>query len=406
MENGPHNLPLALVSVDFRRAPSRTRAGLVLDDEAWLALHAELTRIGAADGLVQLATCNRVEWIAASTQPGWVAELLLRRMRDLLAGCADRPVEPLTCTADPAAHHLLGVALGLESLVQGEQQIAHQFFRAFEHARSLGCSTRVLNGLSAVAGRLLRSAERCGCQRRAARGVHTLAIELLRSLWGESSQRRVLVVGQGEIGRHARGVAEASPDLEVLVCNRTPDPGRAVLGLDELPRLLEQVDAALVCTSAATPVIDARQLSSRSAGKPLLLVDLGVPEQVSSAGLPAGVRRIGLDDLVDFGQACSAVECARTDEQMLIQRSLEQFARFCREPQFLNILEAVQAQKEWMANQGVQELVADRFGDLPQDVQRRLQQDLRHLFQRYSHGVVEAIREAADPGPYHYVDSP
>jgi glutamyl-tRNA reductase len=216
----------------------------------------------------------------------------------------------------------------------------------------------------------------------------------------------VLIVGQGEIGRHARGVATADPRLEVRVCNRSADPAHGVLGLDRLGAELAHADAALLCTAAPAPVVDAALLAGRDAARPLLLVDLGVPEQVAAGALPPTVQRVGLDELVEFARQCAGPACARSDEGALIDRALDQFARFCAEPQFLSILEAVQAHKDWLAREGVQDLVHERFGDLPADLQKRLQQDLRQLLQRYSHGVVEAIREAADPAAYRYVDDP
>ncbi len=71
-------IPLAVVGCDFRVAPSRARSQLVLDEHEALQLADELERCGWADGLVVLDTCNRNEWVVASSQPAWAA----RRIRE------------------------------------------------------------------------------------------------------------------------------------------------------------------------------------------------------------------------------------------------------------------------------------------------------------------------------------
>jgi glutamyl-tRNA reductase len=66
-----NQLPLVLIGVDFRRAPTRYRAALALSESARDELVATLREHGAT-GLVVLETCNRTEWLVAFERPAWV----------------------------------------------------------------------------------------------------------------------------------------------------------------------------------------------------------------------------------------------------------------------------------------------------------------------------------------------
>ena len=69
-------LPVAVVGCDFRRASSRWRSALVLDEAEAAELAANLRAAELTSGLIFLNTCNRNEWSVASERPVWTAEIL------------------------------------------------------------------------------------------------------------------------------------------------------------------------------------------------------------------------------------------------------------------------------------------------------------------------------------------
>ncbi len=401
-------LPLAVVGCDYRLASAHWRGRLVLSDAEARQLSRQLSEQDAATGLLELATCNRNEWIVSSWQPSWAAELLRRQMLERLG--PDRPahVVPHVYTGEAAVAHLLRVVLGLEAVVLGERQVASQFFHALERARHREIASRVLNGLGAVAGRALRRADREGLRLADARGVHSLALDLLRPLRPPGRDLRIAVVGMGQIGRLACAQIDGEPGLQALPCNRTVDGVSQVRPLSELPALLAEVDAAIVCTSAPTPVLRPRELAPRAAGQALHLVDLGIPAQIATGRLPAGVVRHDLDDLSRQSQDPHDRKLALAASAELIGRALEQFARYCSEPPFVDILEAVQQQTQALTTDGLGEVVGRHFADLPPELRERLAVDLRSIMQSYSHEVYGAIKQAATRhvAGYKFVDVP
>lgn len=391
-------IPLAVVGCDFRRASSKWRSRLVLDDREARILARDLCRIGAADGFFDLNTCNRNEWIVSSSQPRWAAELLRAQMK-MRTEEAGSWLEPYIYTGDTAARHVFRVAIGQESLVVGERQIARQLYRALEIARERGISSRVLNGMGTVAGRLVRIALRRGCIENAAVGVHSLAVHYLRSQLRMRERYKVAVVGLGRIGRRVMGSVEGYPRFEPVLCTRTPPGDRRVRPLSELPAVLAEVDAAVICTGAMQPVVKAEFIPR---DKPLLILDIGIPEQVERAGVSGNVEVVGLDDLVGFyNQSHGKQRKAEKDREAadLVDTALDEFRVFCCEPKFSVLLDTVQRHHRRLVGEEIPRLISDRFGYLPEEARARMEFDLKHIILGYTSEVFRTIKEASVPNP-------
>ena len=108
----PVPIPLSVVGCDFRRASSRWRSRLVLDEAELRAFHEELRATGSVDGLVALQTCNRNEWISAGTNPSWAAGLLSAQMKHRVGAVTASWFLPYVHTGEDALRHLFRVALG------------------------------------------------------------------------------------------------------------------------------------------------------------------------------------------------------------------------------------------------------------------------------------------------------
>ncbi len=380
-------LPLALVGCDFRVASSRWRSRLALGPDEARALRAALWRNEAADGFALLETCNRSEWLVSGKHNRWAAELLRGRMLQRLRAAGAPELCPYVLVGEEAARHIMRVAIGRESLVLGERQIAGQLFRALEDARREGSSSRILNGLSAVCGRLVRRAIGEGLIASSARGVHSLALDFLRE---RRPRGRVAVVGLGAIGKRVLGLLEADPGYRPVALNRSPHPGARPL--TELRATLATADACIVCTGARAPLVQAAHIAPRKA--PLLLIDIGIPAQ-SAAELP-GVERADLDTLSAFHQGHDAA--AEADEEevaaALVRRAVADFAAFCREPTFAQLLDALQKRQRELVRERVPALCAGPLEELPEAQRSRLEGDLRRIVLELTGEVFRTVKEA------------
>ena len=266
--------------------------------------------------VVLLSTCHRTEaYVVAERFHGAVQDV-----RHFLSELAFMPPETFTDHLytyydEAAAAHLFSVAAGLESVVLGESQILGQVRDAWDVARAEGAAGTQL-------GTLFRHALEVGKRARAetgiGRGVTSLsqaAVSMTVDRLGTLEDRRILVVGAGKMGeRMVVDLAATHRPAEVLIANRTWERavslaariGGGAVPMDGLASALAEVDVVFTSTAGADEVVDhdlATAVAGRREGRPLLLVDLGMPRNVDpSVRDVAGMNVLDLADLRGFVQ--------------------------------------------------------------------------------------------------------
>ncbi len=296
----------------------------------------------AADGeAALLSTCNRLEAYVATDD---VEAALGRVTQEFSRWSGLTPVELGTvlqiAVDERAAVHLLRVAAGLESPVPGEPQILGQV----REAHATGAAGPLLD-------RLFRHAVHTGRRVRAETGLGkrtaslgTAAASLAAKALDGLVDRRVLVIGAGRMSE-AAAAAFAAGGAQLVVANRTVEHGAALaarfdgcaVSLDEITRVVADVDVVISSTRSPNFVVTARELADRET--PLLLVDLAVPRDLDPAiGGLAHCRLHHLDELAGTGIAPSASDLARAEAIVA-----EEAARFGEWQQALDVVPAIVA---------------------------------------------------------------
>jgi len=270
---------LSLVGISHRHAPVELRERVALGAKEAAALAKELA--GERDECVCLSTCNRTELYTA----GDGAE---RRALDTLRRLGGDEVAALSYRlADhSAALHLFRVAAGLDSLVPGEGEILGQVRAAYE----AGAAGPLLN-------RLFHDALHAGKKARAQTtisespvSVSSAGAALAQQVFGDLTDRRVVVVGAGKVGElAARSLAARGAQL-VAVANRSGERGEELarqfgaqaIPMERLPEELGFADVAVTCTSAPGFLLGPEDVRDRK-GRPLFLIDLAVPRDIDPA---------------------------------------------------------------------------------------------------------------------------
>jgi glutamyl-tRNA reductase len=188
-------VPLALVGMSYREAPSAVRAALASIDAEADGPSQLLLASGEITGVVRIESCARVEWLFAGPRPAWAAELFSAT----LIGAEENPdrMRPRVRHGAAAAGGLLRVAAGLDSVAQGEHAIGNQVLRSFERAQEAGTMCRNLHVVWRGVGEMLGKARRILPQGRTG-GVQQLVIDRIADLPREAP---IAVFGLGEIGR-------------------------------------------------------------------------------------------------------------------------------------------------------------------------------------------------------------
>jgi hypothetical protein len=286
-------IPLALVGMSYREAPSAVRAALTSLDTGESGPSQQLLEAGEITGVVRIESCARVEWLLASPRPAWAAELLSAAL--LGAVEVSEPVRPRVRHGGAAVGALLRVAAGLDSVAQGEHAIGNQVLRAFERAQEAGTVCRNLHVAWRGVGEMLNHARRILPQGRTG-GVQALVMQRMTDVPRDAA---IAVFGLGEIGRAMmRALADAGFSA-VESFNRA--------SMRAFDASLQRVSVVILASGAP------QAWAVLPEGNGRMAFDLGSPLQLKSA---PGWRVTPLDELLDgHGAILPEAEYAALDAE-------------------------------------------------------------------------------------------
>ena len=259
---------------------SVARAVTRAEVEAWFSQRAEIEEVAL------LSTCHRIELVLLARRAEAVEE-----WRSLLPGA--RSSWKLREDLD-VVRHVYRVAAGRESLAVGEAEVARQV-RAAAHGIESRHPRPVLR-------ELFESAADTASEIATATplSIAAVASEHLKRLLPRG-QPRVLVVGSGIVGRQVVECLSSCARLTVVYHQRPPDPtflrahGARAVPLDRLGDELATTDAVVTAAKFGDHGLRASDLPT---GRPLVLVDLGMPRNIDPdvRALP-NVRLVDLEEL-------------------------------------------------------------------------------------------------------------
>lgn len=303
-------MPLLALTIGYRDVPLEDlERAAIRPEELAEALPCLLRAPDVREALV-LSTCNRIEIYTWAKDPDAAAEqirLFLEDLKDLPIGWT-RP-RSIVLTGDDVIRHLFAVTAGLDSMITGESEIQGQVRAAYKTAAAHGAVGPHLHGLfrwALESGKRTRSTTGLARARQSfpRAGAHAIAAKL-----GGLDGREIVVVGNGRMATASvRALSHAG--ARVLVAARRPEAAEELadefdagtIGLEALEDELVTADGAVFATSAAEPLLgsaDFGRIVAARAGRPLAVVDLGLPRNVhpDTAALDGGKDGFDLFDL-------------------------------------------------------------------------------------------------------------
>ncbi|MFN4218561.1 MAG: glutamyl-tRNA reductase [Candidatus Bipolaricaulia bacterium] len=303
-----------------------------------------------------LSTCNRAGIYALGDCPeplarflaGYGGELRPEELRPYLNVYEGRA----------AVEHLFAVGAGLESQVLGEPQILGQVREAYELAlqhKAIGPILSELFRRAIYVGKRVRRETRLG---RHAPSLASVAVELACRLHSDLKCASVVVIGTGQMGDLVAQLLRKRGVQQLFLVSRTPrrveeirrKGGEQAVSLDQLSSVLGRADIVISATEAAGFVLTAATVaeSLQTRGRPLLLIDLGMPRNIDP-GVRAleGVALYDLDDLkavvdADLKQRQQEVPKA----ERIIQEEAQAFMNWLRERQVAPWISLLRARAE------------------------------------------------------------
>ena len=334
-------MKIVLLGMNHRTAPVDVRERFAADEPGVL-LRKLVDRPEIAEATL-LSTCNRVEVVVATENSDAAKHVLYDFFaRDLAngEGPAAGALEEMTYLRQgrEAVEHVFRVASSIDSMVVGEPQILGQVKDAYREATEAGVAGAVLSRLFQRAfATAKRVKNETGIAQRPV-SVARVAVDLAKQIFETLEDKSALLIGAGDmieaalIALHDHGLGERK------VANRTVANAEALAerfggtahGLDELDRLLPDSDIVLTCVGGDAPLLTRkrikRSLSGRR-GRPLFLIDIGVPRNVDPAVHELDNAYLyDLDDLQEVA-AANVKERRRESEraERIVYEEREQF---------------------------------------------------------------------------------
>lgn len=408
---------LAVVGLSHRTAPVEIRERLSIPEHS---LEQSLKELRAHDQVLEtsiLSTCNRLEIYSLLKNP----EEGVEAIQNFLASHSGLPGPELqphlfALHHEEAIQHLLRVSAGLDSLVIGEGQILSQvkkMYRLGQDHQSIGPILNRLLNQAVSTGKRVRTETNLGS---GAVSISSAAVELAQLKVGQEqgidelvslNNEIIAVVGAGRMARLLIQHLQSKGAAKLVLLNRTvskaellasdfPELPIECLGLEQLDKQLCACSLLFTSTGSEEPIIDSKRIDNLIRNQRLMLIDIGVPRNISSdTSLSRNVQCFDVDDLqevVDRNQA------ARRELAVQAERLLDEDRQvFLEWWDGLEAVPTINRMRRHLEELRQQELLKalSRMGSDLSDRERKVIEALtKGIINKVLHGPTTALRAA------------
>ncbi len=238
------------------------------------------------------STCNRVEIVVVTKNPEKALEIIKTFLSEYKSIPLSDFEKSLYIHHDKeAVRHIFRVASSLDSMMVGEPQILGQIKKSFLAASSKKTSGVILNRLlhkTFFVAKKVRSETGIGDN---AVSISYAATELARKIFGTLDEKKVLLIGAGEMAELAVEHLIKNRTGKILVANRTFENGVTLakkfngqaIRFEEITGFLQEVDIIISSTGSLEYVITKNQVKKvmkNRRNKSIFFIDIAVPRDI------------------------------------------------------------------------------------------------------------------------------
>jgi glutamyl-tRNA reductase len=331
---------LMVVGLNYRTAPVAVRERFWISENRRYEALVQLSRAEGIEEVIVMATCNRTEFWLWATDVTLSANSVMRLLGAEygLKLCEWKHFYRLL--DEVALLHIFRVASRLDSMVVGEPQVVSQVKEAWKQAEKVGATGRFLD---AVLQKALTVSERVCSETaigNAAVSIPYAAVELARRIFGTFENKKVLLLGAGEMSELSARELFNHGATAVRVINRTIEHavelaaklGGLAIPFEERWQHMAEADIIISSTSCPHTILSREEAELMVRGRtdrPLVIADIAMPRDVDP-----GVRNVkgvflyDLDDLENVtDENAGEREAAAADAQKILQAEAQGFRR-------------------------------------------------------------------------------
>jgi len=280
------------IGMNHKTAPVELRERLAYESDNMDKMLNFLMNLEFIKEALCLSTCNRVEAIVVTDDENAARRAIISHVCNIGNIPQDNIFNFIYMLKDlDAVRHIFKVASSLDSMVVGEPQILGQIKEAY--AKAVRCKTTgvILNGLMHRAFHVAKKVrtETGICE--SAVSVSYAAVELARKIFDTLFEKKVLLIGAGEMSELTARYLMGHGVKEVVVANRTFKHAVALaskfgshpISFEEIDSYLVEADIVITSTASSGFILTKDRVKGiirKRRNRPLFFIDIAVPRDV------------------------------------------------------------------------------------------------------------------------------
>lgn len=402
---------IVALGVNHKTAPVEVRECLAFAEGSIPQALQQLQHdVGLRESMI-LSTCNRVEIYGTCEN----AELTRKKLVDFIGTFKDLPAARFTdslyyyCDQE-AIQHVFQVASSLDSMVVGEPQILGQLKEAYALASEHKATGLILNKFMHRAFSVAKAVRTRTKIANSAVSVSFAAVEMARKIFGDLSDKTVMLVGAGEMCELAARHFVNQGVKKVLVTNRTYQRARqladefngSAIEFKDFHSQLQRVDILLSSTGSPSYLIRPEHLTpalKKRKNRPIFLIDIAVPRDIDpETNHIDGIFLYDVDDLQ--GVVAENIDHRKQEAeraQVLIDIEVEKFIHWLESLQLTPTIKALHRMADEISRQELEKTLS-AFPDLSKKQQKKLEAMARAIVNKLLHHPITFIKEHSEYG--------
>jgi glutamyl-tRNA reductase len=397
-----------LIGVNHKSAPVEVREKLAIAESRLAEITAQLAKHPGIEEAMVVSTCNRVEFLARTTNGhadlrGFLREHFQTEISTYSSCLYEKD-------GSDAVRHLFRVAASLDSLVVGEPQILGQVKEAYATARAVGA---VHSQLDALVARSFAVAKRVRTETAvgsSAVSVASVAVELAKRIFGTLEGKVVYLVGAGKMSELAARHLIAHGAGTIFVANRTYEraaelakqfEGEAIL-FEQLYATADKADIVITSTGAPFAIFrkeHGKLFLERRKNRPMFFIDIAVPRDVDPEMAKLdGIFVYDIDDLQHvIGEHVADRRREAEHAEEIVEDEVRKFELRMRTLSVVPTIVSLQEQLETIRQAEI-DRVRGRLGKLTPEQELAIEVMTRGIVNKVLHAPITTLKSAAkDP---------
>jgi len=368
-----------------------------------------LVRSEGVDEIVVFASCNRTEFYVWTQNAAEASNSILRFLTRTYNLKLSDWSNFYRLVGEAAMTHIFRVAAALDTQVYGESEVIPSLTKAWDQAQKIGTTGCFLDGILGhaldIANDVARSIKGHNC----IISVAKAAVEQSQEFFPDLANRNILVIGAGKLSESILREMRAVGVTNIRVTNRTSPKLTAIsskmkveaLPFEERWAAMAESDVVVISTTARKAIVTVKDLvpvMKNRTGRPLAILDVGVPRNVEPA--IRAMDCVYLSDVDDFSENVrnrkpSGRELAEAEDS--IRREAVNFNSRLMKERMVPTITALRERLQELCDQELNSL-SDQFGPFTEDQSEAMRAYASHIAQRISATIARQMNPASIEG--------